>query len=147
MQETMRKLTDGQQLPDRRCAMKGRVSTIVAALAFSGAAAAAGVQYGTEGTPQGTLELTQAERELFQAIDRDGDGYITRNELLTWFEEHDRLGDDRLSQAEFAAFVAPDDVMRLQPTPEAWINPHTYEPAVPLREPTGPEIAVPERRW
>jgi hypothetical protein len=128
--------------------MKGKIPLAIAAMTFSGVLAAAGAQYGPGATPTGAegerVKLEAAETQLFAAIDRDGDGYITQEELLSWFEEHDRAGDGRLSQGEFAAFMGAEDVT-VSPEADPTLSPHEDPGAVPPVEPAGPQVADPDQ--
>jgi Ca2+-binding EF-hand superfamily protein len=69
-----------------------------------------GVGMGEPGVTVGTL--TDEQRELLQSMDKQGTGEITRDELLSYFEEH--ADNDRLGPAEFAAFMKTDDAQQIQ---------------------------------
>jgi hypothetical protein len=91
--------------------MRGRLIHVLAALVFSGALAGAAAAQDRPGmAEEGQEDLGWTEDMLFQVIDMDGDGYITREELLAWFEAHDRAGDGRLDESEFAAFLRLEGV-------------------------------------
>jgi hypothetical protein len=80
-------------------------------------------------------DLGHAERQLFEAIDEDGDGYVSREELLSWFEQHDRAGDNRLSESEFAAFMQTEELRD-----DPMVSPEVDRDPVPVRPPAGPEV-------
>jgi hypothetical protein len=146
--------------------MKSKIPVALAAMAFSGVLAAGAAQTGGEagspGLQQGTgaqvgeearpqagvvdrpgigADIDVAHQELFKSLDVDGDGYISREELLSWFEEHDKAGDGRLSPSEFAAFLEGEREM-IERDPARPGEPG--EPAaVPAQPPTGPDVADP----
>lgn len=79
---------------------------------------------GNEQPPFNTLT---AERDNFQALDTDGDGYIVPEELTAnrWvkssinkdFERLDADGDDRLSKEEYSADIASTETAPEAPRP------------------------------
>lgn len=94
--------------------MKAKLTLIAAAMAVSGFAFAQGA--GTDstegaagatdsGVTGGTMEQTQAG--LLSVIDKDADGKVTQDELMSYFQQHDANGDGSLDQSEFAAFENP----------------------------------------
>lgn len=100
--------------------MKLKLTLIAAAMAFSGMAMAAGEYGGTGDTGAGQMEggaagadvtgqdtgagMDQAQTGLLGSIDKDADGKVSRDELTSYFDQHDANSDGNLDQSEFAAF-------------------------------------------
>lgn len=87
--------------------MKAKLTLIVAALAFSGWAL--GQDATTDGAAQpdagiGQYSGSEVSTGLLGAIDQDGDGRVSQDELISYFQQHDANGDGSLDESEFAAF-------------------------------------------
>lgn len=102
--------------------MKAKLTLIAAAMALSGFAFAqqdtgaatddaarpgAGTvqdSAGQAGGDAGGAATGQVGSSLLSAIDKDADGKVSRDELTSYFDQHDANSDGNLDQSEFAAF-------------------------------------------
>lgn len=103
--------------------------------------------YGTSGDTEGGMAPVAAnsrQTTLFSALDGNGDGVVSQDELINYFQAHDRTGDGELDASEFAAFEIPGLAGPNHPRgSEANGISRDFPQQLRNPEPTGPEVARP----
>lgn len=127
--------------------MKRSALSAFGVVACSGLLLTACANYGAIGDGEGErapVAANSRQTALFSALDGNGDGVVSQDELINYFQAHDRTGDGELDASEFAAFESPSLAEPNHPRGSE-ANNVTRDFPQQLRnpEPTGPEVARP----
>lgn len=122
--------------------MKRSALSAFGAIACSGLLATACANLGMEEPVPSAANGRQ--NALFGALDGNADGVVSQDELMNYFQAHDRTGDGELDASEFAAFERPGLAGPDHPR-EGEVNDINADFPQQIRnpEPTGAEVARP----